>query len=55
MKPDLLGYVLHTLEPAEERAVEAYLESTPSARKELLRIRPLLNAHTHTVRQPSRP
>ena len=44
MKPDLLGYVLKTLEPEEERAVEEYLESTPEARKELFRLRPLLLA-----------
>lgn len=44
MKPDLLGYVLQTLEPEEERSVEEYLESTPEARRELLRLRPLLNA-----------
>lgn len=44
MKPDLLGYVLHTLEPEEERAVEEHLERTPEARRELLRLRPLLKA-----------
>jgi hypothetical protein len=54
MKPDLLGYVLHTLEPAEERAVEEYLESTPEARKELLRMRPLLNAMQQEDVEPSK-
>src|SRR5882724_4299670 len=54
MKPDLLGYVLHTLEPAEERAVEEYLESTPEARKELLRMRPLINAMQQDDPEPSK-
>jgi hypothetical protein len=54
MKPDLLGYVLHTLEPAEERVVEEYLESTPEARKELLLLRPLLNAMKQEEPEPSK-
>ena len=46
--------MLHTLEPAEERAVEEYLESTPEARKELLRMRPLLNAMQQDDPEPSK-
>lgn len=44
MKPDLLGYVLKTLDAQEQREVEEYLESNPSARQELLRMKPLLAA-----------
>jgi prepilin-type processing-associated H-X9-DG protein len=39
MTPDLLGYLLHSLEPAEERAVEEFLEGSPEARQQLLRLR----------------
>lgn len=54
MKPDLLGYVLQMLEPEEERAVEAYLEATPEARKEVMRMRPLLMAMQDDEVEPSK-
>lgn len=54
MKPDLLGYVLQMLEPEEERAVEAYLEATPEARKEVMRMRPLLKAMQDDDVEPSK-
>jgi hypothetical protein len=39
MKPDLLGYLLHNLEPTDERVVEEFLESHPDARRELAQLR----------------
>lgn len=55
MKPDLIGYVLHALQPDEERQIEAYLEETPEARRELQRFRPLLNAlETQEDYEPSK-
>ncbi|MFT3878308.1 MAG: hypothetical protein QM703_01450 [Gemmatales bacterium] len=54
MKPDLLGYVLQMLEPEEERAVEEYLETTPEARREVLRMRPLLKAMQDDEVEPSK-
>lgn len=43
MKPDLLGYLLKSLDREEEHQVEEYLESTPSARRELVQLRRHLN------------
>jgi len=43
MKPDLLGYLLHSLEPIDERAAEEFLEANPSARRELGRLRKRLS------------
>jgi hypothetical protein len=54
MKPDLLGYVLQMLDPEEERAVEAYLEATPEARREVMRMRPLLTAMQDDEVEPSK-
>jgi hypothetical protein len=39
MKPDLLGYLLHNLDPADERAVEEYLEANPHARRQMSHLR----------------
>ncbi|HQR08275.1 MAG TPA: hypothetical protein PLN21_15715 [Gemmatales bacterium] len=54
MKPDLLGYVLQMLEPEEERAVEEYLEATPKARREVMRMHPLLKAMQDEAIEPSK-
>lgn len=54
MKPDLLGYVLKTLEPAEELAVEEFLENHSEARREVQRLRPLLNAMHEDDAEPSK-
>lgn len=54
MKPDLPGYLLHTLDPASERAVEEHLEANPAARQELLKMRPLLKAMDTADPEPSK-
>src|SRR5262245_31970239 len=54
MKPDLTGYVLRVLEPAQEQEVEEYLEMHPEARQELLKMRPLLRALAADEPQPSK-
>lgn len=54
MKPDLLGYVLQILDPEEERAIEAYLEATPEARREVMRMQPLLKAMDDDDAEPSK-
>lgn len=43
MEHDLLAYLLHGLDPDEERAVEAHLEADAAARKELRQWRGLLD------------
>jgi prepilin-type processing-associated H-X9-DG protein len=42
MDENLLGYLLHALEPAEQRQVEAYLATHPEARARLQQLRELL-------------
>lgn len=54
MKPDLLGYVLKTQDAQELREVEEYLESNPTARLELLRLKPMLAA-MNTLEAPEPP
>jgi type II secretory pathway pseudopilin PulG len=54
MKPDLTGYVLRILEPAQEQEVEEYLEAHPEARQEVLMMRPLLRVLAVDEPEPSK-
>ncbi len=42
MKPDLLGYLMHAVEPDEARQIEILLETQPELRKEMMKLRALL-------------